>query len=193
MVSGDVLKLSYHFVCVCVSVFFFVCPIICQFIWKWAFFSQKNGAIFVFCQISLMLERERKNIWKISFLENAKRHNKTGVSPHSFVFYLLSSKDEEKSKKKDTGLSAKLAWHYICREERKTRRFVTHYLFWPKMLWPKQCKPRSTIFIGVSGGVCFLAKNDTFFVKEGEILDPHQTKLVWLTVFLKSSVLGIVF
>ena len=48
------------------------------------------------------------------------------------------------------GFLAKIAWHDLCQEGRKTH-FRAHYLFWPRTFFgPKQWKPGKTIKIVVS-------------------------------------------
>ena len=47
----------------------------------------------------------------------------------------------------------------------KNAHFRAHYLFWPKLFWPKQCKPRSTIKIGVSAEIAQNQKWHLFFGK----------------------------
>ena len=61
-------------------------------------------------------------------MEKAKKPYK------NHVFKVVIQKCEKKTKK--NGLLAKIAWHYLCQEGRKTH-FCAHYLFLPKIFGPK--------------------------------------------------------
>ena len=102
---------------------------VCAKFWgcqKWGFW--KENCIFVLCWIN----RNRKN-------GKAKR------KPIKAVFLRWSSKNVK------NGFLAKIAWHYLCQEGRKTRIFVHTICFGQNVfLGPKQCKPGNTIKIVVS-------------------------------------------
>ena len=115
--------------------------------------------------------RKKKKNWK-----KAKKH------PIKIVFFKVVIQKCEKSKK---WILAKIAWHYLCQEGRKTRIFVHTICFGPKFFGPKQCKPGNTIKIVVSVKLP-KTKNDTFFWKWCFLT--WERKWVLLTVFLKSCV-----
>ena len=89
-------------------------------------------------------------------------------------------------KNQKNGSFAKIAWHDLCQEGRKTH-FRAHYLFWPKNVFgPKQCKPGKTIKIVVSAEIAQNQKWHLFWEK-GVFLT-WVKKWVLLIVFLKSCV-----
>ena len=88
-----------------------------------------------------------------------------------------------KIKKKD--FFAKIAWHDLCQEGRKTRIFV-HTICSGQFFWPKQIEPRNTIKIGVPAE---FAQNQKWHLFWEKVFFWYGRKnWVLLTVFLRSCV-----
>ena len=63
------------------------------------------------------------------------------------------------------GFLAKIAWHHLCQEGRKTRIFVCTICFGQNFFGPKQCKPGKTIKIVVSADIAQNPKWHLLFEK----------------------------
>ena len=100
-----------------------------------------------------------------------------------FFFKVVMPKCE---KIKKNGFLAKIGWHYLCQEGRKTRIFVHTICFGQKFFGPKQCKPGKTIKIVVSAEIAQKQKWHLFFWKRCFLT--WVKKWVLQTVFLKSCV-----
>ena len=63
------------------------------------------------------------------------------------------------------GFLAKIAWHYLCQEGRKTRIFVHTICFGQKLFWTKTLQTRKNYKIVVSAEIAQNQKWDLFFEK----------------------------
>ena len=91
-------------------------------------FSKRN-CIFCFCLLYVAARETEKK----------KKLNGKGKKPIKSVFFKVVIQQWEKWK---YGFLAKITWHYLCEEGRKTRIFVHTICFGPKMCWTKTVKTR---------------------------------------------------
>ena len=98
---------------------------------------------------------------------------------------VLQNEENEKN-----GFLAKLVWHCLCQEGRKTRSFVHTVCFGQKMFWgPKQSKPGKTIIkIVVSAEIAQNRRWHLFFEK-GVVWDGWRKCFFTNCVFESSALL----
>ena len=82
--------------------------------------------------------------------------------PYKNWFLRWSCKNVKNQK---NGFFAKIDWHYLCQEGRKTRIFVHTICFGQKSFGPKECKPGKTIKIVVSAEIAQNQKWQIFLEK----------------------------
>ena len=117
-------------------------------------------------------------------LENRNKNAKNKTIKIGFFFFLWSSKNVKNQKNR---FLTKIAWHYLCRERRKTRIFVATIYFCQNFFWTKTMQNKKHYKNrGFNGNCKKKNKNDTFFGKKCFLT--WLKKWVLLTVFLKSCV-----